>query len=151
MASTLAVLLLLCACLFTAPVGGYDCLGYFDRNGDYTPPKNCGWLEHCCGTCSNRYCCSNMFDWLSPYEQNFCSFHKGAAIGMGVMGFVIFVTVIIVIIVCCFWPRCYFYKKFRQHGCKVLNSSDTKQKLFSDVFEEDEHDTASNDGEPTQT
>ncbi|XP_050950178.1 protein shisa-4 [Labeo rohita] len=81
MASTLAVLLLLSACLFRGTVGDDDCRDYRDRSGNYRPSNSCVFLEHCCGTCDNRCCCSNLHNKLSENDQDICSFDSGAATG----------------------------------------------------------------------
>uniref|UniRef100_A0A672NL68 Shisa N-terminal domain-containing protein n=1 Tax=Sinocyclocheilus grahami TaxID=75366 RepID=A0A672NL68_SINGR len=50
MASTLAVLLLLSAGLFT------DCESYYTIYNEYRPGFKC-FFQYCCGDCDNRFCC----------------------------------------------------------------------------------------------
>uniref|UniRef100_A0A673IG08 Protein shisa-5 n=1 Tax=Sinocyclocheilus rhinocerous TaxID=307959 RepID=A0A673IG08_9TELE len=104
MASTLAVLMLLSAGLFTETVGfGDDCKGYFTSNNVYRSSITCGFGQHCCGTCNDRYCCYFGSAKLSEHEQNMCNINSSIAIGLSVVGFVVF---IIVFITCCCCPCC---------------------------------------------
>uniref|UniRef100_A0A671T2U0 Shisa N-terminal domain-containing protein n=1 Tax=Sinocyclocheilus anshuiensis TaxID=1608454 RepID=A0A671T2U0_9TELE len=52
MASTLAVLLLLSAGLFTVK----DCESYYTIYNEYRPGFKC-FFQYCCGNCDNRFCC----------------------------------------------------------------------------------------------
>ncbi|XP_073700437.1 protein shisa-5-like [Garra rufa] len=110
MASTLAVLLLLSACLFTVTVGDNGCKSYTDKYGGYKSPVRCHFWEHCCGTCDDRYCCSIEYLKLSEIDQNFCNFKSTG----GVVGVIILIVVIIVFITCCCCPCCCIYKMCRK-------------------------------------
>ncbi|KTF81899.1 hypothetical protein cypCar_00030586 [Cyprinus carpio] len=52
---------------------GDDCRGYFTRNNEYKPSIDCGFWEHCCGTCDNRFCCFYSDPMLSAFKQNLCT------------------------------------------------------------------------------
>uniref|UniRef100_A0A8C2KEG0 Protein shisa-5 n=1 Tax=Cyprinus carpio TaxID=7962 RepID=A0A8C2KEG0_CYPCA len=127
MASTLAVLLLLSAGLFTVTVGfGDDCQGYFTRNNEYKPSIDCGFWEHCCGTCDNRFCCFYSDPMLSAFKQNLCNINVSIAIGLSVVGVVVF---IILFITCCCCPCCCIYRMCRKprpvvqtHVTTVMNT-----------------------------
>uniref|UniRef100_A0A671T9Z1 Protein shisa-5-like n=1 Tax=Sinocyclocheilus anshuiensis TaxID=1608454 RepID=A0A671T9Z1_9TELE len=82
---------------------GDDCKGYFTSNNVYRSSINCGFGQHCCGTCNNRYCCYFGSAKLSEHEQNMCNINSSIAIGLSVVGFVVF---IIVFITCCCCPCC---------------------------------------------
>lgn len=112
MASTVPVLLLLSAGLFTATFADDDCKSYITSTGMPKPSIDCGFLQFCCGTCDNRYCCSNPIIRLSEDEQEDCFFsdNKPVIIGVTIAGIVIF---IIMFIVCCVCPCCCIYKMCR--------------------------------------
>uniref|UniRef100_A0A8C1M386 Si:dkey-42i9.7 n=1 Tax=Cyprinus carpio TaxID=7962 RepID=A0A8C1M386_CYPCA len=93
MASTLAVLLLLSAGLFTVK----ECKSYYTIYNEYKPGFMC-FFQHCCGNCDNRYCCSSEYFKLTESVQSFC-----AIITLIVVGVVFH---IIVIIICCCCPCC---------------------------------------------
>ncbi|XP_039547039.1 protein shisa-5-like isoform X2 [Pimephales promelas] len=60
MASTVAVLLLLSAGLFSVGFGD-DCMSYISSSNEYKPFIRCQIGAYCCGTCNDRYCCSNSY------------------------------------------------------------------------------------------
>ncbi|KAI2650553.1 Protein shisa-4 [Labeo rohita] len=68
-------------CISIVLLGDDDCRDYRDRSGNYRPSNSCVFLEHCCGTCDNRCCCSNLHNKLSENDQDICSFDSGAATG----------------------------------------------------------------------
>ncbi|XP_042568229.1 protein shisa-4-like [Cyprinus carpio] len=72
MASSVPVLLLLSAVLFTATFADDDCKSYFSSAGELKPSIECSFLQFCCGTCDNRYCCSNPLRKLSEDDQDDC-------------------------------------------------------------------------------
>lgn len=78
------------------------------------PSIDCGFLQFCCGTCDNRYCCSSPRNMLSEDEQESCFFNgngnQSIVIGATVTGIVIF---IVIFIVCCVCPCCCIYKMCR--------------------------------------
>ncbi|XP_051550181.1 protein shisa-5-like isoform X2 [Myxocyprinus asiaticus] len=114
MASTVTFLLLLFALLFTATVADNDCKSYISSGGAFKNSINCNFLQFCCGTCDNRYCCSNPSMILTEDAQEDCFFNnnnlKPIAIGVTITGIAIFV---IVFIVCCVCPCCCIYKMCR--------------------------------------
>ncbi|KAG1941133.1 protein shisa-5-like [Pimephales promelas] len=113
MASTVSVLLLLFAGIFTATVADDDCQSYFSSSGTWKPPIDCGFLSFCCGTCNDRYCCSNPLMMLSEDKQEDCIFQDSTyiAVGVTVAGLVI---LIVMFIVCCVCPCCCIYKMCRK-------------------------------------
>ncbi|XP_042605212.1 protein shisa-4-like isoform X2 [Cyprinus carpio] len=112
MASTVPVLLLLSAVLFTATFADDDCKSYITSTGVLKPSIKCGYFEFCCGTCDDRSCCSNPLRKLSEDAQEDCFFndYKSIAVGVTVAGIVI---LIIMFIVCCVCPCCCLYKMCR--------------------------------------
>uniref|UniRef100_A0A8C1RUF2 Protein shisa-5 n=1 Tax=Cyprinus carpio TaxID=7962 RepID=A0A8C1RUF2_CYPCA len=89
-----------------------DCKSYFSSAGELKPSIECSFLQFCCGTCDNRYCCSNPLRKLSEDDQDDCFFndYKSIAVGVTVAGIVI---LIIMFIVCCVCPCCCLYKMCR--------------------------------------
>uniref|UniRef100_A0A673HMX4 Shisa N-terminal domain-containing protein n=1 Tax=Sinocyclocheilus rhinocerous TaxID=307959 RepID=A0A673HMX4_9TELE len=77
MASTLAVLLLLSAGLFTVKAGfGENCESYYTIYNEYRPGFKC-FFQYCCGNCDNRFCCLSEHLKLTESpdgEQIFCAF-----------------------------------------------------------------------------
>ncbi|XP_016428459.1 protein shisa-5-like [Sinocyclocheilus rhinocerous] len=112
MASTVPVLLLLAAVLFTATFADDDCKSYITSTGMLKPSDDCGFSQFCCGTCDNRYCCSNQIKKLSEDDQEDCFFneHKSVVVGVTIAGIVVF---IIMFIICCVCPCCCLYKMCR--------------------------------------
>uniref|UniRef100_A0A672QMV1 Protein shisa-5-like n=1 Tax=Sinocyclocheilus grahami TaxID=75366 RepID=A0A672QMV1_SINGR len=80
-----------------------DCVGYFTSNNVYRSSITCGFGQHCCGTCNDRYCCYFGSTKLSRHEQSMCNINSSIVIGLSVVGFVVF---IIVFITCCCCPCC---------------------------------------------
>ncbi|XP_051763737.1 protein shisa-5-like isoform X2 [Ctenopharyngodon idella] len=117
MASTVVVLVLLSACLFTVTFGfDDDCHSYFTSSNEYKPSISCSsrvWNQHCCGNCDHRYCCSSEYSKLSSHDQNMCTI-KNSSIGVIVSAIVGLVILIIMFIVCCCCPCCCIYKMCRK-------------------------------------
>ncbi|CAM4658430.1 unnamed protein product [Leuciscus chuanchicus] len=118
MASTVSVLLLLSAGIFSATVADDDCISYFTSSGAWKESIDCGIFQFCCGTCNNRYCCTNPIMKLSEDAQEDCIFSyvysndsTYVAVGVTVAGLVI---LIIMFIVCCVCPCCCIYKMCRK-------------------------------------
>ncbi|XP_052445084.1 protein shisa-5 [Carassius gibelio] len=110
MASTLALLLLLSAGLFTVKAGD-DCKSYLNINNEFKNWINCYGREHCCGSCNHRYCCSSEYFKLSESDQNLCTLrNKNIVIGSLITGGVILIAVFIT---CCVCPCCCIYKMCR--------------------------------------
>ncbi|KTF75391.1 hypothetical protein cypCar_00043146 [Cyprinus carpio] len=131
MASTSAVLLLLSAGLFTVTVGFGDCKGYFTSNNAYSSSISCGFMQHCCGSCDYRYCCSSESSRLSEHEQNMCTIDRNSiAIGSSIVG----VLVLIILFTCCCCPCCCIYQMCRKprpvvqtHVTTVMNTQSIQQ------------------------
>ncbi|XP_067271729.1 protein shisa-5 [Pseudorasbora parva] len=114
MASTVPVLLLLFAGIFTTTFADDDdCKPYFTSNSVYKPFIRCRYT-FCCGTCDDRYCCSNPLLKLSEEKQDDCFFKTNdnmyVAVGVTIAGLV---TFIIMFIICCVCPCCCIYKMCR--------------------------------------
>ncbi|CAM4658367.1 unnamed protein product [Leuciscus chuanchicus] len=139
MASTVTVLLLLSAGLFTVTVGDNDCIAYITSKHEYRPSIRCsnvgfGYLpKHCCGTCDNRYCCFFRYRKLTTEEQIACTVQSNEVliIVSGIMGLLI---ICIVFIVCCCCPCCFMYKMCRKprpvvgaHITTVMNTQCIQQ------------------------
>ncbi|XP_048038650.1 protein shisa-5-like [Megalobrama amblycephala] len=137
MASTVAVLVLLSACLFTVTVGfGDDCRSYITSSNEYKHSISCGnsiWLQHCCGTCDHRFCCSSERLKLSNHDQNMCNI-KGGALALIVSVVVGTVVISTVFIICCCCPCCCIYKMCKKptpvvgtHVTTVMNTQCIQQ------------------------
>ncbi|KAK7126617.1 hypothetical protein R3I94_017951 [Phoxinus phoxinus] len=118
MASTVPVLLLLSAGLFTVTVGFGDdeCSAYITSDREYMPSMSCTNMfvsMHCCGTCDFRYCCPLESLKLSAYEQHVCTIQNSDVIAIvsGIIGIVVF---FIIVIVCCCSPCCCMYNMCRK-------------------------------------
>ncbi|KAL8212395.1 UNVERIFIED_CONTAM: hypothetical protein K2H54_045268 [Gekko kuhli] len=48
-----------------------NCTAYKDSDGYLQSEKSC--LEFCCGTCTSRYCCSNLLQKLDEDDQVMCN------------------------------------------------------------------------------
>ncbi|XP_067271733.1 protein shisa-5-like [Pseudorasbora parva] len=135
MASSVVFLLLLSAGLFTVTVGLRDvCKSYYTSSNVYMPSITCHLWDYCCGTCTNRYCCSSYLKKLTEDDQELCNIvypfnqqtspspglpkpprpdYEGlnAAIAAGtVVNVVICIVFVIVIVSCCCCPCCCIYK-----------------------------------------
>uniref|UniRef100_A0A8C1LQ73 Shisa N-terminal domain-containing protein n=1 Tax=Cyprinus carpio TaxID=7962 RepID=A0A8C1LQ73_CYPCA len=126
MASTLAVLLLLSAALFTVQAGD-DCKSYYTSNNQYKSGITCGYWQHCCGNCDYRYCCFYENVKLSDRDQNICTFrNNNIATGSLILGVAVLVTVFIT---CCCCPSCCIYKMCRKPRRKCFSAGIVHQKL----------------------
>ncbi|XP_051551020.1 protein shisa-5-like [Myxocyprinus asiaticus] len=115
MASTVPALLLLLAVLVTATFADYECKSYVTSGGAFKPSINCNFLQFCCGTCDDRYCCSNVAKILTEDAQDSCFFNynniKPIAIGVTVAGVAVIVSFFFI---CCVCPCCCLYKMCRK-------------------------------------
>ncbi|KAG1941132.1 protein shisa-5-like isoform X1 [Pimephales promelas] len=113
MASTVAVLLLLSAGLFSVGFGD-DCMSYISSSNEYKPFIRCQIGAYCCGTCNDRYCCSNSYrkitDQYACKAQYSSQTNSVAGIVSGIMSLVV---MCIVFIICCCCPCCCIYKMCR--------------------------------------
>ncbi|XP_052394946.1 protein shisa-5 isoform X6 [Carassius gibelio] len=157
MASASAVLLLLSAGLFTVTDGlGEDCKSYFTRDNVYRSSLTCRFLEHCCGNCDHRYCCSSTYSRLSDDMQDMCTIfyrisREGPAgtdstplpdmlhssktsigVTLSIVGAVVFV--IFFFICCCCCPGCCIYQTCvkprpvdETHVTTVMNTQSIQQ------------------------
>ncbi|XP_052394968.1 protein shisa-5 isoform X20 [Carassius gibelio] len=125
MASASAVLLLLSAGLFTV-TDGADCESYYTSKNKYRPSFNCGFLQHCCGTCNDRFCCPLDILRLSKRDQNMCNIGRnlGFIIGLSIAGFAAFV-ILFICCCCCCCPCCCFYQTCRRHRTAVQTNVTT--------------------------
>lgn len=118
---------LLCVVLLPV-VWAQHCRGFWDTNGDYVESIQCGW-NHCCGSCSARYCCDDNNLLLTQEQQDLCpeSYAKikssiGTLIG-AVIGGVLLVLLIVLVIICCVVPCCLCYKWRKRRQRNVVNTT----------------------------
>ncbi|XP_077082168.1 protein shisa-4-like [Siphateles boraxobius] len=137
MGSTVAVLLLLSAGLFTVGFGD-DCRSYITSNNEYKASISCGFGQYCCGTCDNRYCCFIPYLKLTQHEQNMCNIGV-AAIVSGIMG-IVFICVVFIVCFCC--PSCWIYQMCRTprpvpgaHITTVVNTQSIQQQQQQPVIQ----------------
>ncbi|KAF7693199.1 protein shisa-5 [Silurus meridionalis] len=110
MALTIPTVLAFTATLVVTAVAS-NCDSYFTINGIYKPSQDCSFLQFCCGSCDNRYCCSDPFRKLDDdFCVHFSNFSTVTIVGI-VVSFIIF---IIFIIACCVCPCCCLYKMCRK-------------------------------------
>ncbi|XP_034962072.1 protein shisa-5 [Zootoca vivipara] len=130
--------------LFLLLPGGFceDCIAYTTFYGILKPAVSCP--AFCCGSCNNRYCCSDIVQRLNKYEQLECDparsdpalmlnsamyksddFHfdsqpSGTIIAVGVSIFVLFVVTIILCFTC---SCCCLYKACRRQPRPVVTTT----------------------------
>ncbi|KAK2906770.1 hypothetical protein Q8A67_005755 [Cirrhinus molitorella] len=113
MASTLQVLLLFSAGLFMVKASLYeDCKSYYTINQEYRSGFKC-ILQHCCGTCDERFCCSTESLKFTEHFHTLCAIRNSEAfriilIVLGVLLNIVFYAI------CCFCPCCCIYKLCRK-------------------------------------
>ncbi|CAM4658385.1 unnamed protein product [Leuciscus chuanchicus] len=135
MASTIAVLLLLSAGLFTVGFGD-DCSAYITSNQEVKPSISCSsrfFTQYCCGTCDHRFCCPLESLKLSTYEQHACTIQNSDVLAI-VSGIIGIVVTCVVFIVCCCCPCCCMYNMCRKprpvvgaHITTVMNTQCIQQ------------------------
>ncbi|XP_065100594.1 protein shisa-5-like isoform X2 [Paramisgurnus dabryanus] len=125
MASRVLIHLLLTVILFHVTVANY-CKEYVSSSGVFHFRSSCSYLQFCCGTCDNRYCCSNPFAVLTDEDQNACTINNlsQAAIGLIALGISIFV-ILTLICCCCCCPCCCLYNTCRKPRTVVGTSTTT--------------------------
>ncbi|XP_013920806.1 PREDICTED: protein shisa-5 [Thamnophis sirtalis] len=123
-------------------VSSEDCEAYRDPDGDWHSQQTCS--KFCCGTCTNRYCCSDLFDKnyqiLCPWKSTLPSFkpepfkidpdfddlyttdYSGTFIAIGISIFVVFVVGIILCFTC---SCCCLYKACRRRPQPVVTTATT--------------------------
>ncbi|XP_029103654.1 protein shisa-5-like isoform X1 [Scleropages formosus] len=127
MSVAVTALLALSAALLSAAAAD-SCKSYTDDKNVYQPSRSCWGFQFCCGTCSNRYCCSDKFKELDDDAQEKCSFtgymkqSNTAIIASGLFSLAI---LIILIISCCVCPCCCIYKMCRKPSRPVVTSHTT--------------------------
>ncbi|KAL6464818.1 hypothetical protein MHYP_G00271350 [Metynnis hypsauchen] len=125
MATALPVLLLLSGFLFSVAFGD-DCDSYYTFSGEYRKSQDC-FLQFCCGSCDNRYCCSSLYNRLDDDDcvQHVHQFEQdkvlttmksskpfsAITVGSAIVGVII---IIIFFVVCCLCPCCCLYKMCRK-------------------------------------
>ncbi|XP_077082179.1 protein shisa-5-like [Siphateles boraxobius] len=140
MASSVAVLLLVSAGLFTVGFGDDDnyCFAYFTSDHEYKPSINCHRVlglvsQHCCGDCDNRFCCPFNDLKLTAPEQFVCNIQNSDVLII-VLGIIGTVVTCIVFIACCCCPCCCMYNMCRKprpvagaHITTVMNTQSIQQ------------------------
>lgn len=87
-----------------------DCNGYFNSKNLYVQPVHCSFLKFCCGTCENRYCCSDPFRRLDD-DDCFSSDYNIIPIASGVVAIIVSLALLVT---CCVCPCCCLYKMCRK-------------------------------------
>uniref|UniRef100_A0A8D0G676 Protein shisa-5 n=1 Tax=Sphenodon punctatus TaxID=8508 RepID=A0A8D0G676_SPHPU len=125
---------------------GEDCKAYTDSDGHTHPIKSCP--EFCCGTCNNRYCCTNYLYKFYEAEHHLCNMLAERTSQLvreealmyrtdfnddwtpsfpiaAVIGVVLFVAFIVLIIACFTCSCCCLYQMCRKPRPVVTTSTTT--------------------------
>ncbi|CAL9703943.1 unnamed protein product [Knipowitschia caucasica] len=111
--SSLVVLAIIIVCIPCTHAGYEDCEAYSDMSGQYHSKVKC-YTGFCCGTCFNRYCCSDSFWRLTEKKQEDCDVHDFQPLAPMVVGIVVFIIIALIFILCCVCPCCCLYKSCRR-------------------------------------
>ncbi|XP_041944951.1 protein shisa-5 isoform X1 [Alosa sapidissima] len=103
---------------------GDDCNGYNDGL-TYHNSLNCNYKEFCCGTCDNRYCCSQYIQRFSEDAQDACKIFSSPINTIKISGIVSVIVIIIIFISCCVCPCCCLYKLCRKPRPVVATTTHT--------------------------
>ncbi|XP_064823500.1 protein shisa-5 isoform X2 [Oncorhynchus masou masou] len=123
--SLCVVVLLLCGTLIPFVTAGDDCEGYYSKS-QYKSKQYCGILQGCCGTCENRYCCSNIFNQMGTSEQSSCFFSSSRSSTFIIWPLIaIPVILVIIFISCCVCPCCCMYNMCRKPRPVIATTSHT--------------------------
>ncbi|XP_037346815.2 protein shisa-5-like [Pungitius pungitius] len=101
--------------------GDRDCKAYHDN-----PFQRCTG-GFCCGSCLNRYCCTNSFSRFTEDAQEDCDFlfsSYSSPMPM-VLGIVSVIIVFLIFICCCVCPCCCLYKMCRKPRPVIATSNHT--------------------------
>ncbi|XP_065100597.1 protein shisa-5-like isoform X2 [Paramisgurnus dabryanus] len=120
MTSRVLIYLILTVILFHVTAAS-DCKDYTSSSGSYKSRSSCGYRQFCCGTCNNRYCCSNSYDRLNQDACIIKSF-SNAITGLIVLAIAVFV---ILTLICCCCPCCCLYNVCRKPRPVVGTSTTT--------------------------
>ncbi|XP_077583452.1 protein shisa-5-like [Stigmatopora nigra] len=97
-----------------------DCSSYWDGSSIHHDGRQCGSM-HCCGTCSNRYCCLQKTRQLTQEHQELCGdmprfekYTRPAIIVGSIVGVVLPIIFCVGLITCFVAPCCFLYKKCRK-------------------------------------
>ncbi|XP_067443008.1 protein shisa-5-like [Thunnus thynnus] len=123
MASVVVSSLVCLLCVILPPAVWADyCRGYWDTNGHFYDPQQCG-TRYCCGNCNSKYCCSEKENRLPEEKQELCSMRSSygkkskIAILLGsIIGSIIPIILCVSLIICCVAPCCLCYKKCCRKG-----------------------------------
>ncbi|XP_063147942.1 protein shisa-5 isoform X2 [Candoia aspera] len=104
------------------PPGGSSeyCEAYEDSDGHWHSQKDC--MFFCCGTCDDRYCCSNAFEKNNQFLCSRTLLRSGTIIAIGVSIFILFVVTIILCFTC---SCCCLYKACRRRPQPVVTTATT--------------------------
>uniref|UniRef100_A0A8C5DZK6 Protein shisa-5 n=1 Tax=Gouania willdenowi TaxID=441366 RepID=A0A8C5DZK6_GOUWI len=129
MASGLSSVAVLVFCVIYFPsitTGERECHSYTDLHGTYHHSKRCS--SFCCGTCNNRYCCSDTFWRLTDDKQDDCSdiatYSYSSPLPM-IVGIIAFIILLLLIICCCVCPCCCLYKMCRKPTPVIATTTHT--------------------------
>ncbi|XP_063080079.1 protein shisa-5-like [Engraulis encrasicolus] len=98
---------------------GEECEPYY-KNGQYQWKKTCFFSEHCCGNCTNRFCCSSHFMQFTKDEQKRCKtteFDEHSILNRNMVMFGVLMSAVVLsllLILCCVCPCCCLYKKYHK-------------------------------------
>lgn len=124
---------LLFAALFAPTVAHSNCYYFTTSSGEFKHTEICNLTEisyrlkgkFCCGTCDDRYCCTDPQKRLTDVQQNDCDFKvfkdllgpPPETTGDGMVAIIVIVVGAIVFsilfLICWVSPSCYLYKKCR--------------------------------------
>ncbi|XP_029948151.1 protein shisa-5-like isoform X1 [Salarias fasciatus] len=87
-----------------------DCQAYRDLSSTYHYSRRC-YIGFCCGTCNNRYCCTDSAWRLSEDRQDECESlsDMGETLPM-IFGVAFVIVLLLIFICCCVCPCCCLYK-----------------------------------------
>ncbi|XP_061544449.1 protein shisa-5-like [Phycodurus eques] len=133
MKSAVLSILVLVSCVILIPTTWADnCSNYWDDSGLRRDGRQCGGM-YCCGTCSNKYCCTEKTRQLSQEQQDLCDDrprfekHTRPAILLGsILGAVISIIFCMGLVTCFVAPCCFLYKK-----CKKRRNLQRRQNVTS--------------------
>ncbi|XP_034549871.1 protein shisa-5-like [Notolabrus celidotus] len=129
MASGLSCIVVLAVCVFLSAgvsAGSQDCDSYRNIDESYQSSQKCS-RGFCCGTCNNRYCCTDTFWRLSEEKQERCdnlfdSYDSPMPMVIGICGVVV---TVLIFICCCVCPCCCLYKICRKPRPVIATTTHT--------------------------
>ncbi|KAM8916456.1 protein shisa-5-like [Spinachia spinachia] len=100
--------------------GDKECLPYGDQSF-----QKCT-IGYCCGSCLNRYCCTNSFLRFTEDEQEECAIlHSYDSLMPMILGIVSLIVFFLIFVCCCVCPCCCLYKMCRKPRPVIATSTHT--------------------------